>query len=240
MYKSAFRVIKSRIANFTHLYFIELQKLNYIRMNNKLILILLTGSLFSSIIFTNCEEEIIPPEYETYTDNRDREIYDYVKIGNQYWMSENLRFKPDSGKYWAYNNNETDIILYGYLYSWETAINVCPTGWHLPSNAEWSELSDFLGGESEAGGKMKIEGTTYWNSPNTDATNSSGFSALGCGTYTGSYLDNDEFDGRRNLTYFWSSEVQLNIWWLSAHYGYLGSSMVNMHHQSASVRCIKD
>ena len=209
-------------------------------MNKKLIFLLLTGSLLSSIIFTNCEEEIIPPEYETFTDNRDGEIYNYVKIGNQYWLSENLRFEPDSGKYWAYNNDETDVILYGYLYSWETAINVCPTGWHLPSNAEWKELSDYLGGESEAGGKMKVTGTTYWNSPNTDATNSSGFSALGCGTYTGSYLDTDEFDGRRNLTYFWSSEVQLNIWWLSAHYGYLGSSMVNMYHQSASVRCIKN
>ncbi len=210
-------------------------------MNKKLIFLLLIGSLLSSIIFTNCQDEIIPPEYETFIDNRDGETYKYVQIGNQYWLSENLRFKPDIGKYWAYNNNEADVITYGYLYGWETANNVCPAGWHLPSNTEWKELSDYLGGESEAGGKMKVTGTTYWNSPNKDATNSSGFSALSCGEYSGSYLDNDEFNGRGNLTYFWSSEeVENNIWWLTFNSGRLGYTFVIMYHPSASVRCVKD
>lgn len=203
---------------------------------------LLIGIIFSSIIIASCDEEIIPPDYETYTDNRDGELYKFVKIGNQYWMSENLRFKPDSGNFWAYNNNESDVLTYGYLYGWETAINVCPTGWHLPSNAEWTELKDYLGGSGAAGGKMKVAGTTYWDSTNKDATNSSGFSALGCGTYTGSYLGKDEFDGRGNLTYFWSSEESHNIWWLSAHSGSLRESIIDPPHphKSASVRCVKD
>lgn len=151
-------------------------------------------------------------------------------------MSENLRFKPDSGNYWAYNNNDTDVNTYGYLYDWETANIVCPNGWHLPSDAEWAELSNKLGGSSVAGGKMKVPDTSYWNPPNKDATNSSGFSALPCGTYDGSGI----FSGRGNLTHFWSSEVDLNIWWLSTVYGSLGHSIIFMPHESASVSCVKD
>ncbi len=207
-----------------------------IRLSKKSMNFLLIGILLSSIIFTNCEDEIIPPEYETFTDDRDGETYKYVQIGNQYWLSENLRFKPDSGKYWAYNNNEADVITYGYLYGWETANNVCPDGWHLPSDAEWTELQDFLGGEQVAGGKMKVAGTTYWNTSNKDATNSSRFSALPCGVYDGY----DVFDGRGNVTYFWSSEPRLNIWWLAGYNSFLHHSWIEMPHESASVRCVKD
>ncbi len=185
---------------------------------------------------TNCQKEIIPPQYETFTDSRDGEIYKYVRIGNQYWMSENLRFKPDTGNFWAYNNSEIDVITYGYLYDWETANNVCPNGWHLPSNAEWTELADNLGGFEVAGGKMKITGTSYWNLPNRDATNSSGFSALPCGVYDRYNI----FDGRGNLTYFWSSDIHLNIYWLGANYGFLGQTYFDLSHKSASVRCLKD
>ena len=209
-------------------------------MNKKLIFLLLIGIILT-IIFTNCAEEIIPPEYETFTDSRDGETYKYVKIGNQYWLSENLRFKPDSGNFWAYNNNEADVITYGYLYSWETAINVCPNGWHLPSDAEWTELSDFLGGSGVAGGKMKVEGTTYWNPPNRDANNSSGFSALSCGEFTGlSYLGIDYFDGRGNLTFFWSSELHYNIWRLMTSSGGFHHTIIDQLHASASVRCVRD
>ncbi len=188
------------------------------------------------LITTNCQKEPTPPDYISFTDNRDGEIYKYVKIGNQYWMSENLRFKPDSGNYWVYSNFEINIKTHGYLYDWETANNVCPTGWHLPSNDEWKELSDELGGSGVAGGKMKVAGTSYWNPPNEGATNSSGFSALP----SGSYMGNDIFDGMGNLTHFWSSEISLNIWWLSTNFSKLGSSIIDMPHASASVRCVKD
>lgn len=205
-------------------------------MDNKLFNSILIVILLSSIIDTSCQKDEILPEYETFTDNRDGETYNYLKIGDQYWLSENLRFKPDSGNYWAYNNNEADIIAHGYLYDWETANKVCPDGWHLPSKAEWTELANYLGGFDVAGGKMKMEGTSLWNPPNEDATNSSGFSALPTGIYNGY----DVFDGRGNLTYFWSSEVTLNIYWLSLSIGSLGKSYFDLGHESASVRCVKD
>jgi len=192
--------------------------------------------LLSLIINTSCQKNEILPEYETFTDSRDSEIYTYVKIGNQYWMSENLRFEPDSGKYWAYNNNESDISIHGYLYDWETANIVCPDSWHLPSKAEWTELATTLGGFNVAGGKMKTTGTLIWNSPNRDATNSCGFSALPSGIYNGY----DNFSGRGNITYFWSSAVSLNIYWLSYNFGFLGETYFYLPQESASVRCVKD
>ena len=100
-----------------------------------------------------------------------------------------------------YNDNITD---YGTLYTYSAAIadnwikdnadnqGICPDGWHVPTNDEWTILIDYLGGESVAGGKMKIEGTTYWNSPNTGATNSSAFSAysvISRSSYNGEYSD---------------------------------------------------
>jgi len=205
-------------------------------MDNNLFSSVVLVILLSLIINTSCQKDEILPEYETFTDSRDGEIYTYVKIGNQYWMSENLRFEPGSGKYWAYNNNEADIFTHGYLYDWETANNVCPDGWHLPSKAEWTELAAKLGGFNVAGGKMKTTGTLNWNSPNRDATNSSGFSALPSGIYEGY----DLFDGRGNLTYFWSSAVSLNIYWLSYNFGSLGGTYTYLPHESACVRCVKN
>ena len=199
------------------------------------ILLIITVSL---IINTSCQKgKVLPePEYEIYTDSRDGEIYNYVKIGCQYWMSENLRFKPDSGNYWAYNYKEADIIAHGYLYDWETANNVCPDGWHLPSKTEWIELATYLGGFDVAGGKMKVEGTSYWNPPNRDATNSSGFSALPSGVYEG----HNHFDGMGLVAYFWSSEVSLNIYWLSFNSNGLGKTYHDFSMQTASVRLVKD
>jgi len=103
-------------------------------------------------------------------------VYKTVKIGTQIWMAENLAYKPDSGNFWAYDNNQSYVAIYGYLYDWEIAKKICPTGWHLPSDGEWTQLIDYLGSYEVAGGKMKA--TSGWDIPNTGATNSSGFSAL--------------------------------------------------------------
>lgn len=90
-------------------------------------------------------------------------------------MAENLNYNPGSGS-WAYDNDSSKAAIYGRLYSWPTARKACPQGWHLPSNVEWQTLADYLGGPAVTGGKMKEADTTYWNSPNTGATNESGFS----------------------------------------------------------------
>jgi uncharacterized protein (TIGR02145 family) len=127
--------------------------------------------------------------------------YSSIVLGNgQEWMAENLRsisyangdpiqnvtdntiWQNLTAGAWAHYNNDNQYENpYGKLYNWYTVAdprNVCPTGWHVPSDAEWTVLSDYLGGEAVAGGKMKSTGTAYWVSPNTNATNESGFSGL--------------------------------------------------------------
>jgi uncharacterized protein (TIGR02145 family) len=121
-----------------------------------------------------------------------------------------------TGAYSDYDNTPSTSITYGRLYNWYTVDNnagtkvasnggknVCPTGWHVPADAEWSTLTTYLGGVSVAGGKLKETGTTHWTSPNTGATNETGFTALPCGfhDYDGTY------DGIGNYGDWWSSTV---------------------------------
>jgi uncharacterized protein (TIGR02145 family) len=127
-----------------------------------------------------------------FTDQRDGKTYKTVKIGTQTWMAENLAYKTNKGC-WVYNNDKKNVAKYGYLYNWETANVVCPAGWHLPTDAEWKILTDFLGGDSIAGGKLKT--STGW-----DGTNESGFSALPAG-----YLGSDAYDFLGSNANFWSS-----------------------------------
>lgn len=79
-------------------------------------------------------------KYESYTDARDGRTYRTTQIENQIWLAENLAYKPVSGEYWSWNNDTSYVAKYGYLYSWQTAQNVCPVGWHLPSKAEFEAL----------------------------------------------------------------------------------------------------
>jgi len=120
-------------------------------------------------------------ELGTFTDTRDNTTYTWIKIGNQTWMTENLAYKTSSNCV-AYNNNENNVGIYGYLYSWETAQTVAPDGWHLPSQTEWQTLVDYLGGTSQAYNKLLESGTSHWESPNT-GTNESNFTALPSGYY---------------------------------------------------------
>ena len=175
----------------------------------------------------------------TFTDTRDGKVYRTVKIGEQVWMAENLAYKPSSGNYWAYDNKADNIAVYGYLYDWETAKKVCPTGWHLPSDAEWTELTDYLGGEVVAAGKLKETGTTHWNSPNEGATNETGFTALPGGGYYGVGTFYDIGDGGN--------------WWSATEFGATIAWDRNMNKDDTfvdsrgldkelgySVRCVRD
>jgi len=80
-----------------------------------------------------------------YIDKRDGQTYHWKKFGNHTVMVDNLRYKPQYGKYWAYNNDNSYVKNYGYLYDWETACNIVPEGWHLPSIYEWESLVKFFG-----------------------------------------------------------------------------------------------
>lgn len=130
----------------------------------------------------------------------DGNVYKTVTLGSQVWMAENLKVThyrngdvipnvTDSsewaglttGAYCEYDNDITNVANYGRLYNWyavDDSRGLAPEGWHVPSDAEWQTLVDFLGGDDVAGGKMKEVDTTHWISPNIGATNESGFSAL--------------------------------------------------------------
>jgi len=109
-------------------------------------------------------------------------VYDYTT-----WA--NLTF----GAYCRFSNYES------YLFNWfaVNTVKLYPTGWHVPSDSEWTILSTYLGGESVAGGMIKETGTTHWRSPNTGATNESGFSAIAGGAreYDGRYYGIDGYYG---------------------------------------------
>ncbi len=111
---------------------------------------------------------------------------------------------------YCYNDDPVNCSEYGGLYQWDEMMlgsttpgiqGICPDGWHIPTDEEWTILTNFLGGETIAGGKMKEAGYAHWNPPNTGATNSSGFTALpgGFRGYTGG------FGNINNSGYFWSS-----------------------------------
>jgi len=195
-------------------------------------------------------------------EDNDGNAYPTVKIGNQVWVAENLRTteyrngdpitKVTDAAEWtaletegccAYNNNEENVETYGYLYNWYAATdgrNIAPTGWHVPTDAEWQTLVDYLGGRAVAGGKLKS--TSGWSTPNAGATNESNFSAL-----PGGYRNDDGggFGGLAYYAYFWSaSESGLMTAWLrNLFYSYanIGRSYgFNYKNCGFSVRLIKN
>jgi len=167
----------------------------------------------------------------------------------------------DGYSFYGDSNNDgiVDIAYsdYGALYSYSAAIGdnwardnsstnseggqgICPDGWHLPTDAEWTTLTTFLGGTSVAGGKMKETGTTHWNSPNTGATNSSGFTALPSGI-RGSYAG--AFNGIGNYGGWWSGTEGSSSYAYYRSLNYDGAAAYrNDHYKSYGfcVRCIRD
>ena len=153
--------------------------------------------------------------------------YDYstVLIGEQCWFSENCRYLPEVSPsnegnttdpyYYVYGYEGTDVAsamstsnyaTYGVLYNWPAVMTegICPSGWHIPSDGEFTELTDFLGGQGVAGGKMKEAGYDHWNPPNTGATNSSGWTGLPGGLLIlYNYFGNDGYSGS-----WWSSSSE--------------------------------
>ena len=164
--------------------------------------------------------------------------------------------------YYVYGYDGTNVAdakatdnyaTYGVLYNWTAAMDgeassttnpsgiqgVCPAGWHVPSDAEWTELTDYLGGTSVAGGKLKETGTTHWNTPNTGATNETGFTALP-GGFRGS---NGSFDDIGSDGLWWSATEggATNAWYRNVNYS--GSIVYSYDYNKEvgfSVRCVRD
>ena len=194
----------------------------------------------------------------TFIDMRDNIEYKWVRIGDQVWMAENLAFLPSVSPptegsssdpyYYVYDYRGSDLseardyykfTAYGVLYNWPAALGSCPAGWHLPTDTEWTELTAYLEGESIAGGKLKETGIVHWHSPNTGATNESGFTALPGGTRD---LTN-EFWAMGSAGFWWSATAYSTdeAWDRAMYYG--NSSVVrdNFSKQlGSSVRCMRD
>ena len=207
----------------------------------------------------------------------DNNSYSTVRIGNQLWMAENLKttrlndgtpipeltsdttlwnYRTKSPSYsWNGEDKDSYYEAYGRLYSWY-AVNtgkLCPTGWHVPSDGEWTTMTDYLGGENAAGGKLKEAGTDHWLSPNTGATNEAGFIALPGGFGFDSVNEGEAGGNFLYGAYFWSStsedadarfeeDNQSNVAWRRELYNNTSGIERYVHgkQNGLSVRCIKD
>jgi uncharacterized protein (TIGR02145 family) len=188
----------------------------------------------------------------------DGNVYDTVKIGTQIWMKQDLKVthyrNGDSipyvtGSEWsnlntgAYSwyNNDTTYRSYGAKYNWFAVTdsrNICPAGWHVPTDGEWTILTTYLGASNGAGNKLKEEGTEHWQSPNTGANNESGFTALPVGV-----LNFDcTFTGLGTYGLWWSTtEISNDNAWSRAMYFHNANVVIATPYKKAgiSVRCLE-
>ncbi len=192
-------------------------------------------------IFVNSEDDIEPfsgykSDFLYFTDNRDEQTYKVVKIGKNYWFAENLRFKPEDGNYWAYNNNDSMVSKYGYLYDWQTANEVCPKGWHLSTDEDWNMLEEYCGGRVVAGSMLKSK--SGWYKYNSGGKNNLGFSAIASGYRS----EKGDFQNIRKVGGWWTSSQINGISAWNRNLLFENSSVyqnkVNKN-SGYSVRCVK-
>jgi len=219
---------------------------------------------FVLILTNNCTEDLNNTIIHIAKD-QDSNSYSYVTIGTQVWMTHNLKARRYQNvnkigtttpatldltaevtpKYqWAYDGDETNVDTYGRLYTWYAATDsrkICPAGWHVPTDEEWTELisMEAMGGEGVGGGKLKETGTIHWITPNTGATNETGFTAL-----PGGYRDGDGTYYFVGTTGFWWNSTEefspLAYFW-SMNFSNSGVVRINYIKQLGfSVRCLRD
>jgi uncharacterized protein (TIGR02145 family) len=215
---------------------------------------------FILILLNSCKKDNNNPSAAII--DEDGNVYTSLTIGSQVWMIENLKttkfndnttipYVTDStdwsnlttpGYCWYANDASTYKATYGALYNWY-AVNtgkLCPTGWHVPTDTEWTTLTTYLGGESIAGGKLKETVSTHWRIPNAGATNESGFTAL-----PGGHRDiNGTFSVIGDDGYWWSVTEYGStgkVWYRNMNYNYAGVVRVSNNKKNGhSVRCLKD
>lgn len=189
--------------------------------------------------------------------------YNIVTIGNQVWLSENLKatryndgtsiplitanqdwYTATDGAFCWYNNDIAYKATYGALYNWYAVKTgrICPTGWHVPSDSEWTTLINYLGGPNVAGGKLKESGFEHWKFPNTEATDESKFDALP-GGFRNVYNEPGNFRDIGEYGYWWSGTAidQDYVWYRGLYYN-SGEVLRNSFSPKTgfSVRCIKN
>jgi len=167
-------------------------------------------------------------------DGRDGKIYKWVNIGEQTWMAENLNYFVSNGSA-CYDNDPAKCQEYGRLYNWTAAMaDICPKGWHLPSNAEWEKLIAFVGGFETAGRYLKS--TSGWNSDG-NGTDDYGFAALPGGRY-----NNASSSGLGSNGYWWTSSPYEHgsYSWSMAYSSDFCGYATEGNHYFFSVRCVKN
>lgn len=181
--------------------------------------------------------------------------YPTIRIGYQVWMGTNLkttRYNDNTpiqlvtensitpGYCWYGNDSLSHAQTYGALYNWYAVNtgNLCPTGWHVPTNADWVILSDYFGGEPVSGGRLKEPYTAHWRYPNTDASNESGFTAL-----PGGVREDSEYRDIEQQGSWWSAtEYDIGTAWFRA-LSYTDPYFPQFTYDKStglSVRCLKD
>jgi uncharacterized protein (TIGR02145 family) len=216
-------------------------------MRSKTLFRLVSILIFISGVFAYGEKK----QKGTFTDPRDGNVYEWVRIGSQIWMAENLRFKSSEGS-WCWKNQESNCRNKGRLYNWDTAIIAAPPGWHLPSDEEWKELEVTLGltreqADSEGfrvdnrgllAGKIKKKSAwpeSYEGKP-VVVTNECGFSAVQTGFYSNGSFDHDPYTG------WWTSSGNDTHAWLR-HIGFFDNTIgrvMNRKKFAFSVRGVKN
>lgn len=182
--------------------------------------------LLATIVCLIITLNLTAQESGTFTDSRDGKTYKTVKIGSQVWMAENLNYNTGSGS-WCYNDDSSNCAKYGKLYDWETANDVCPSGWHLPSLAEFETLLQNCGGEGASSYSVLIE------------NGNSGFSALFGGFRVGRSI----FLYMGDIGYFFSSSESDDeyAWNLNINSNSKKTYMSTINKSVGfSVRCVKD
>lgn len=213
--------------------------------------------LSAGIIFiAGCDKDPFDSGSGSFKDPRDNTKYQWVKIGDQIWMAENLAYLPEVSPSADGSDSETYSYVYGYestftatarqtanyelygvLYNWPFAGTACPEGWHLPTDAEWDVLSNFLGGDSVAG--LQLKSKTGWKE-NVIGNYSTGFNAA-----PGGYRDNDGgFYLEGTHAGFWTATASdtTNASWvrdLGYNYPDFGRSLYSKT-GGFSIRCLKN
>ena len=190
---------------------------------------------------------------QSYTDSRDGQTYNTVQLGSQCWMAQNLNY--ETGNSCCYDYNSSNCNIYGRLYDWQTAVGACPSGWHLPTDAEWATLTDYVNSQpsyqcnNTSGWIAKaMADTILWNSStntcaignNLSLNNATGFSGL-----PGGYRDYyNYFINVEHAALWWSlTEYDSDQVWIHALYF---ADPQAKHYDSGlkeyglSVRCLRD
>lgn len=228
------------------------------KIKNRILLYPLVIMALILIFAYGCKKDELPANA---VKDIDGNIYHTVTIGTQTWLVENLKVTKyrdgtpiqnitdaiewgslTTGAYCDYDNLLTNSTIYGKLYNWfvvNDSRNIAPTGWHVPTDSEWAILTDYLGGDSLAGGKLKEKGIIHWQSPNTGATNETGFTALPSGA-----RDYGGLFSCIGINGVWWSSTESNSleasMWIIAYAGSYMGRYNNNKVEGYSIRCLKD